>query len=390
MAPARVPGAGCRINALHNDVLLRAISFLDARQALHTCVLSRRWRDLWRSMPRINASRHEFDSIADTKEEGDVLFKMFVNRFLMLHNPTALDEFNLWYPVPDGDSIDWDTESEDANLWIGHALQCNARSVNVSIWDARLYLDSAVFTSKCFLTSLELSCVALFLGFFKSLQMGCTVLERLMLHDCAISDIEISSQTLKVFTIDVGCNFTFSERASISIPSLINLGYFPYQRMLPLPTNMASLETASVSVGTVHAPVDGICQFLRGLSDVTNLELCYEGETEMEKNFQWCPKFNNLTILTLGKWCLCADLYALIVFLQNSPNLLKLTLELRGSPDTYKKFIGELQERSCDQLKIVEIVCSEDWENDPVLNSLEKLLLENGITSGQINIIHWM
>jgi len=47
-------------------------------------------------------------------------------------------------------------------------------------------------------------------------------------------------------------------------------------------------------------------------------------------NIQWCPKFNNLTTLTLSQWCLHPDFYPLIVFLQNSPSLENLTLKLRG------------------------------------------------------------
>lgn len=51
-------------------------------------------------------------------------------------------------------------------------------------------------------------------------------------------------------------------------------------------------------------------------------------------NLQWCPKFNNLKLLTLGTWCLDANFYGLIVFLQNSPNLEKLTLELKEVRDS--------------------------------------------------------
>lgn len=51
VAPA---GAECRINALGNDILLRAFSFLEARQLVQTCVLSQQWRDLWRSVSHIN------------------------------------------------------------------------------------------------------------------------------------------------------------------------------------------------------------------------------------------------------------------------------------------------------------------------------------------------
>ncbi|CAN6288595.1 unnamed protein product [Urochloa humidicola] len=391
MVPA---GAARRINALPNHVLLRAISFLDARQLVQTCLLSRRWRDLWRSVPRINASRKEFDGMAGTWVQQNLLFKKFFNRFLMLRNPTPMDEFKLLYGVPDSEfsvESDFVAESEDANLWIGHALQCNARSVSVSEYQlgAPLHLDPVVFASKCSLTSLELTSVILFTGFFKNLQMGCTLLEHLKLDQCTICDAEISSQTLKLFTIGADCSFT--KQTSISIPSLIGLRYFSHERIPPLLENLGSLETATVSI--YDTPLGDICQFLIGLSDVTHLDFRYQGpELKMERKFHWCPKFNNLTILTLGEWCLCVDFYALMVFLQNSPNLMRLILKIRKNPeDTHGMFIGELEERyfTCEHLKIVEIVRPEDLEDDPMVNDLKKFLVGNGIRSDQIEIKNW-
>ena len=279
MVQVGAPSVACRINELPSDVLTRAISFLDARQLVQTCVLSLQWRDLWRSMPRINASRDEFDGMPGTWVEQNVLFRKFFNRFLMLRNPTPLDEFNLWYGVRDSEDStdrDYDAESEDANLWIGHALQCNARSVKVSAAEcgAKLHLDPVMFASKCFLTSLELTSVVLFAGFFKNLQMGCTLLEHLKLYDCPICDAEVSSQTLTLLTLD-GVWFTHSEQGSISIPSLVTFVCSSFVRP-PLLTNLGSLETATVSIGTYTDDTD-IRQFLRDLSNATHLDLCYNG-----------------------------------------------------------------------------------------------------------------
>ncbi|KAL6905435.1 hypothetical protein ACP4OV_003036 [Aristida adscensionis] len=69
--PAGVLVEECRINALPDELLLHAISYLDVRELVQTCVLSRRWRDLWRSVSRIRASWEEFDGEADTPEERD-------------------------------------------------------------------------------------------------------------------------------------------------------------------------------------------------------------------------------------------------------------------------------------------------------------------------------
>ena len=135
-----------------------------------------------------------------------------------------------------------------------------------------------MFASKCFLTSLELTSVVLFAGFFKNLQMGCTLLERLKLYDCPICDAEVFSQTLRLFTIDPGC-LPHSKQTSISIPSLDDFSYFSGERIPPLLKNLGSLETATVSIGTYDddTPLSDIHQFLRGLSNVTHLDLSYKG-----------------------------------------------------------------------------------------------------------------
>lgn len=395
MAPSRVAGAVGTIDSLPDDVLLRVMSHLNACHAVQTCVLSRRWRDLWRSVPRINASYEEFEDMADTDQECEALFKKFVNRLLMLRNPVALDEFRLCYSLANGSSFAaLDADSADANLWIGHALQCNARSVKVVNRIEPLQLNPAVFTSK-YLKRLRLYSADLIPGFFRQLQTGCLVLDDLFLCDCTIMDTEISSQTLKVLTIDNDCRFSFDHPTSISIPSLISLRLnHPAGARVPLLKNMASLVMASVSLDTFYINdihVDGIQQLLRSLSGVTSLKFYYMGkQLNMEKNYGWCPKFCNLINLTLGECCLDPDLYALIVFLQNSPRLEKLTLKLAQhlqNLDTSARIIGELEERSftCEQLEIVEIICSED---DTLLNSVEDFLRDSGITSDQIDIYY--
>lgn len=61
------------------------------------------------------------------------------------------------------------------------------------------------------------------------------------------------------------------------------------------------------------------------------------------------------------------------------------------SPDTHKKFFGELEQRyfSCEHLEIVEITCPENCDDDPVIKNLEKFLVGNGISPDQIEINNW-
>ncbi|KAL6902333.1 hypothetical protein ACP4OV_005209 [Aristida adscensionis] len=368
------------IEDLPRDVVLRVVSRLGARQLVRTCAVSPRWRDLWRDVPRLNANapRVRGRERRRLRRAQPAVQEVFQPPAA----PTGLSEFRLEYSI--GPQLIRDCA--EANMWIGHALLCNARTVEVFAWGDRLELGTAVFTSQR-LTRLHFDSAALRKGFFRQLQTGCHALERLSLKNCAINDGEISSRTLKVLSIGAECFFVPEDRVSISTPSLIRLGFFDggLYRQIPLLKNMQSLETAYISVGRVESiQVDDIRQFLRGLSGVRKLDFYYVGlEVNMEKNLLWCPKFYNLQSLTLSEWCLHAGFYGLIVFLQNSPNLVDLTLKLQGSPEY--GLTGELRDRSftCRHLNIVQIICTKP---NPVVDSLEKFLLGSGITSGQIRI----
>jgi hypothetical protein len=63
-----------------------------------------------------------------------------------------------------------------------------------------------------------------------------------------------------------------------------------------------------------------------------NLMLCPNPlnhvQLTMKRGFLWCPTFRKLVHLTLDCSFVNDDFYGLIVLLQNSPNLKKLTLKL--------------------------------------------------------------
>jgi hypothetical protein len=57
-----MPPEGKGIDALPDEVLHHILGFLEAQESVRTCVLSRRWRNLWKSAPdlRILASKGKF------------------------------------------------------------------------------------------------------------------------------------------------------------------------------------------------------------------------------------------------------------------------------------------------------------------------------------------
>jgi hypothetical protein len=80
------------------------MSFLTARQAVQTSVLSRRWAGLWCSMPRLEIDHREFkyeesDRVnnwerCETVESGR--FVDFVHGLLMFHRAPLLDTFRFY------------------------------------------------------------------------------------------------------------------------------------------------------------------------------------------------------------------------------------------------------------------------------------------------------
>ncbi|XP_020151075.1 putative F-box/FBD/LRR-repeat protein At1g78760 [Aegilops tauschii subsp. strangulata] len=390
-----------RISALPDELLIHVLSHLRSRKAVQTCVLARRWRYLWRSVTCIDVSFEEFEDRAAANDlEREEVFKMFVNHLLILRERVDLKEFHLQYSLVVGVGC-LSAKSDEANLWIRHALQYKAQTVKIGNHSEPLQLLPSVFTST-YLKRLHITNAQLILGFFDRLRKGCPALEYLFLSTCDIEDLDIFSDTLKVLILSDAIGFSFSfehdAQVSISAPSLISLSVkeCPSGARLPILKNMSSLETASVllSEGDITTcDADGIRQFLGGLSGVRSLDFYYgDRQLEVKNNHGWCPTFNNLTNLTLDRWCMHADLYAMIVFLQNSPNLKKLTLKLnepRYHNEVVSAVIGELEDRSftCEQLEIVEIICSKG--NELLLLGLNQFLLEeSGIRPDQMRVSH--
>nr|CAB3487121.1 unnamed protein product [Digitaria exilis] len=97
---------GDRLSSLPDALLHTIMSFLPARQAVQTCVLSRRWEDLWCSMPCISIDQQEFDMAASgnmndlENARESSRFEEFVNSLLMFHKAPSLEMFRFHVTRP--------------------------------------------------------------------------------------------------------------------------------------------------------------------------------------------------------------------------------------------------------------------------------------------------
>ena len=119
---ARAGGGSARdrLSALPDELLHRVLSFLPAQEVVRTTVLSKRWTDLWRSVPRIDLDF--FSSLRGSREDWAKIWERmedFANNLLMLHRAPCLDAFRLNAIFEDHD------EHRHIDRWVRRAIKDN-------------------------------------------------------------------------------------------------------------------------------------------------------------------------------------------------------------------------------------------------------------------------
>jgi hypothetical protein len=247
-------GGADRISALPDAILQHVLSFLQAREAVRSCVLARRWRYLWKSIPVLRLTGR-----SPAKE-----FREFMDYLLVLRDRLSLDAclFNF--------SKASRNDMHCVNLWIRYALLCQIRLLSVALGGGLycFHLDLLPLVSQN-LTNLELANVHLnkkFLCF-----SSCPSLEEVKMTKCSFSDEEIFSRSLKRLSIEK-CYF-YEGRVRISVPSLTSLQLTDAGGKTPFLEDMPALVTATVRFTSA-------CWETRAISERTANEAC--GDTSCE------------------------------------------------------------------------------------------------------------
>ncbi|KAM3317317.1 hypothetical protein ACQJBY_035140 [Aegilops geniculata] len=330
-----------RISALPDDVLHHVLGFLRADEAVHTSLLAKRWRYLWKSMHRLRIN--EMGRWGTST--GGVFLTKFVSCLLLLRDPgSTLDEVEIKYDYQVEGDLTW------ISTWIHHALSCQTQVLTVKfplpVYGPG-YLDGPPLVSQ-YLRRLEISEATLKSNFLNL--SSCSTLEDLKIKECDFDASSILSQSVKHLSIK-DCYFKGDVRISISVPNLVSLELKSYGGRTPFLESMLSLETAVVSVEAWSVDYcrkgfsageccgtcldcrgnDGLkgCVLLGGLSRAKNLELiAHPGMFIFKRDLRWCPTFSKLKTLLLNEWCVQPDLRALVCMLEHSPVLENLTLQL--------------------------------------------------------------
>ncbi|CAL4994617.1 unnamed protein product [Urochloa decumbens] len=345
-APDEDPASGGdRIGALPDEILHRVLSFLPAQQAVLTCVLARRWLNLWKHATGLR--------IVGADGKAPVPFEAareFVDILLLLRGGSPLERFEIRVA---GAAVD----VRRLRIWVRYALQYEVQELRLSI-DGRT--PTWVWPEDPPLASRNLTCLELHGLVFNPMFLDmsrCPALQHLKIENCSFMHVQrISSQSLKHLVIKRG-RFNNSSRTRIHVPNLASLELKVSNGRTPVLDKMPLLVSAFVCIlekcadccshsdnwDCGNESCGGCIQddrspvLLSSISKAKTLVLAACTKTFIfRRDLKLCPTFSRLKSLILHDYGVAQDnkslvlcvtgVHALACILEHSPVLEKLCL----------------------------------------------------------------
>jgi hypothetical protein len=286
-----------RISALPDDVLHHVLRFLPAQEVVRSCVLARRWRGVWRSVPALRFTGFKGWDSADR-------FVEFVDHLLHLWCPSG---FNA--PL---DSCDFDFDSDGfmalrgseqhASRWICEAVsKVQALRIRVVEEQEPLPLPGHLHLVSQHITRLDL----IGIGVSNSVAdfSGCPALVQLNMEDCDVFVKQILSPSLKHLHI-ARCYISKNYRILISVPALVSLELIePHRGRIPLLGSMQLLDRAIVVLNENCSDQCYVDRFDDCGGESGHCDGCYYyyGDPEYPKSGPYCDRDNSIFLKGLSE-----------------------------------------------------------------------------------------
>ncbi|XP_078170463.1 F-box/LRR-repeat protein At4g14103-like isoform X1 [Carex rostrata] len=404
-----------KISSLPDDVRTHILSFLTTKEAVQICILSKRWRNTWASVPDLKFNIEEFglSEVIDVKMDVEFVtkFELLLRSVLEKRETSCVNKFQLFFNS--NFYLPWTQAFADC---IGDVMKLNPRECLVSVgpcknlklnanliftctslihlqlrFSTKVDLELNLVNLPC-LKTLHLKRVGTNENFLKKLLLGCPVLEELVLERSVFNIIEICSNTLKKLVL-CGCCLEVRIHISISTPNLLylNIDVGTWDILL---LNLPLLVDATIFPFLHYLDEYATWgpKLFQSLSNVESLWLSFNfpfGKVRMKDFSNW-PVFGNLKSLKVSGGMCIFDLAPF--FIHQSPKLQEVTLQNHDNDELYTEFLEEItQEGPGDAfvqrefLKIVRIVEFKN-DNEFVDQLINKLLLHVKII-GEIHIV---
>ena len=277
-----------RISELPDEILTIILSHQTLREAVHTSVLSPRWKDLW----RFTSGSLDFDfgsnvlSLINDCELVEILkperrrYIRWVNKILNAHKGATIDAFRVQFDLRR-------SAKSDIDSWINFALRKRVRSLELNLMPARLVLVRLDWNNGCYpfraqshgnnsniscLTRLNLNYVDFAGEDLEYLLSNCPFLEFIHIFNSpGLVRVNVAAPCPNLKHLEIRHSYYLKSLDISSAPNLKSLTYFgPYETKLSL-RNVPNLSDLSF---------DGFyCIYIVGKDRQLPIALC-----QIEKN----------------------------------------------------------------------------------------------------------
>lgn len=289
-----------KISVLPDCLLHYILSLIPTKDAVATCILSKRWKFLWTSVPNIDFDDALLYMNADFWYPVEVTrFMNFVERVLLLRDSSSIKKFRLSCRVC--------FSASRVHAWVSAAVMHDVEELDLCFFvDKPFMLPLCVFHSKSLtVLKLEMNCElelpnSISFPSLKTLDLclvtfvddesveklfsNCPLLQELSILDCEwanLMNVTISIPTLKSLTIDdLPCYGTFDVngcRIKIDAENLTQLSYTGYMCNELIPCYVPSLVKAHIHIPNLFEDqkefVTRTAKLLGGLQHVHSLRL---------------------------------------------------------------------------------------------------------------------
>ncbi|CAM0943698.1 unnamed protein product [Alopecurus aequalis] len=340
-APAASRAGGDRLSDLPDCLLHSVLSSLRSRQAIQTSLLSRRWRNVWRSVPCLDvdqrdfllhepeppayhasdADEHAYSKAHKERHAGEIerrrrRFEDFADAVLLFHGVSPIDACRLHVADPD--------LRADLDRWIRRGLARHPTELHVAYNGRSHHEDEDVVRSPTLfsldsvsggtgvlsvttrLRSLHLSGLTLSKTFVEELKSQCPVLEDLSLLDCEYDykfQGRIASSSLKRLHIQ-GLHGSYNSvrfLEALAVPALVSLNLDRTSKMScsPLQWHPSHIQMSTMAAIDHYGRADH-GYFLKSVCNSRVLELrSFTTTGLLEDGSENFRQFHNLRTLIL-------------------------------------------------------------------------------------------
>ncbi|XP_050900126.1 putative F-box/FBD/LRR-repeat protein At1g78760 [Lathyrus oleraceus] len=332
MGRIRFDGNEDRLSDLPECIILHILSFLTIQHAVQTCVLSTRWKHLWKRIPTLNLNSHEFRTLK--------IFSVFLSKILSLHDTsTALYAVNLIR----GRTIEPRLLKRFLNYVISH--NTHLQQLGISVCGDTGLVFNCISSCRA-LTSLTLSVRSKWSDLLATLfpkSLNLPLLTSLDLkHFVFCGDENGCAEPFLAFTklkslVIFGCKVRDAQILSISNNTLVNLAmHYNSSLHAKIKLNAPSLSTFTYT-GSHH--IHEICG--SGLSSVKKLNIKsahFSASKYALVLFNWLINFANIESLTVTS--------TVLQILSLVPDVLKVKLRCFHNLKSLKVELIQIREGS--------------------------------------------